>query len=155
MVQSLVVVPCGQAKIWKTWPDAGPTLARDAYTGGPFKLHRQYAERFAGRWVVLSAKHGFIPPDFVIPGPYNVTFKKKNPAPVDVETLRKQVDRQSLNVCDPIIVLGGKEYQQAARAAFEPWQVRLLSPFAGLPIGKEMRAVKLAIAAGDALHRDS
>ncbi len=155
MVQSLVVVPCGQAKIWNKRPGAGPTRARDAYTGGPFKLHREYAERFAGRWVVLSAKYGFIPPDFVIPGPYNVTFKRKNPAPVDVDTLREQIDRQRLYDCDPIIVLGGKQYQQAAGAAFESWPVRLLSPFAGLPIGKAMHAVKCAIAAGDPLHRDS
>lgn len=155
MGQRLVIVPCGQAKIWDKLRDIGPVKARDAYAGGPFKLNREYAERFADRWVVLSAKYGFIPPDFVIPGPYNVTFKRKNPPPVDVSTLRQQIETQHLQEFDPIIVLGGKDYQRAAHDAFEPWPAHLVSPFAGLPIGKAMQAVKRAIAAGDPLYRVS
>ena len=55
----------------------------------------------------------------------------------------------------PIIVLGGKEYQAAVRAAFDPWPAQLQAPFAGLPIGKAMQAVKRAIEAGDPLFRAS
>ena len=73
MGEILVIVPCGQGKIWDTEPDRGPVAARDAYTGAPFKVNRAYAERFASYWVILSAKYGFIPPDYLIPGPYNVT----------------------------------------------------------------------------------
>jgi len=151
--QSLVIVPCGQAKIWDRQPFAGAIAARDAYSGGPFGINRAYAERFADRWVVLSAKYGFISPDFMIPGPYNVTFKRKDPSPVGVATLREQVQRQRLMEFNPIIALGGKEYQRAVRAAFEPWSVKIVAPFAGLPIGKTMQAVKRAIAAGDPFLR--
>ncbi len=154
MEQLLVIVPCGQAKIWTKSPNIGGVQARLAYTGAPFKLNRAYAEHFANRWVVLSAKYGFIAPDFVIPGPYNVTFKRKNPPPVDVVTLCEQIERQRLQVSDPIIVLGGKDYRRTAQEAFAPWSVRLLSPFAGLPIGKMMQATKRAIAANDPLFRD-
>jgi hypothetical protein len=35
-----------------------------------FNLKKQDAERFADHWVILSAKYGFIDPDFSIPGSY-------------------------------------------------------------------------------------
>jgi hypothetical protein len=76
MGEMLVIIPCGQSKVWDDQPERGPVKARDAYTGPPFKVNRDYAEAFASRWVILSAKYGFISPDFLIPGPYNVTFKK-------------------------------------------------------------------------------
>src|SRR4051794_17641224 len=72
----LIIVPCGRSKVWDRSPDLGPTAAQDAYVGGPFKLNRAYAERFGQRWVILSAKYGFIDPAFVIPGPYDTTFLK-------------------------------------------------------------------------------
>ena len=66
-----VIVPCGLSKIWDKNTNAGPTLAKDAYKGSPFKLNRQYAESFGNKWVTLSAKYGFILPDFEIPGPFD------------------------------------------------------------------------------------
>lgn len=92
----LVIVPCGQGKIWDKYPDAGPTEACFAYTGSPFTVNRQYAERFADRWVILSAKYGFIQPTFLLPGPYNVTFKKKSTGPVSHAVLKEQVREQKL-----------------------------------------------------------
>lgn len=65
----LVIIPCGSAKIWHRHPHAGPTPARDVYQGATLKVNRKYAESFAERWVILSAKYGFISPDSVIPGP--------------------------------------------------------------------------------------
>jgi hypothetical protein len=59
MDEALVIIPCGQAKLWDDDPQRGPTPARDAYTGAPFKVNRAYAERHGDRWVILSAKYGF------------------------------------------------------------------------------------------------
>ena len=36
---TLVVVPCGNAKIWDKHPDAGPVVARETYVGSPFKVN--------------------------------------------------------------------------------------------------------------------
>ena len=94
----LVIVPCGQSKIWDREPGRGPAPARDAYTGAPFKVNRQYAEKFGSRWLVLSAKFGFISPDFLIAGPYNVTFKKKATGPVSLRELRQQVKEIALSI---------------------------------------------------------
>jgi hypothetical protein len=141
----LVIVPCGLSKIWDKNPNAGPTLAKDAYKGSPFKVNRQYAECFGTKWIILSAKYGFILPDYEIPGPYEVTFKRKSSDPVSGELLRKQVRDQGLVLFPMVIGLGGKEYRLAIVDAFQGLSVELKFPFAGLPIGKAMQATKIAI----------
>ncbi len=142
----LVIVPCGLRKIWHLKPNAGPTLAKYAYKGSPFTLNRQYAECFGDKWVILSAKYGFILPDFEIAGPYEVTFKRKASKPVTADILKHQILQLSLNSFGVLIGLGGKEYREAMIAAFRDSKVRLQFPFAGLPIGKAMQATKRAIA---------
>jgi hypothetical protein len=141
----LVIVPCGLSKIWDKNPNTGPTLAKDAYKGSPFKLNRQYAESFGNKWVILSAKYRFIWPDFEIPGPYEVTFNSKSSDPVSRDLLRKQVQDQRLDRFSMVIGLGGKEYRLAIADAFQGQSVELKFPFAGLPIGKAMQATKIAI----------
>lgn len=88
---ALVIVPCGRSKIWDRHPALGPVPARDAYTGTPFRVNRPDAERFEDSWVILSAKYGFISPDFVIPSPYEVTFTRRSNGPISVERLRPAV----------------------------------------------------------------
>ncbi len=145
---TLVVVPCGQGKIWDRYPKTGPVAARDAYTGAPFRVNRQFAEKFGDQWTILSAKYGFVSPDFVIPGPYAVTFKSRRTNPISVAALGEQVREQGLGQFQVVIGLGGKEYVQAIRAAFASWPTRLVFPFAGLAIGKMMQATRRAIDAG-------
>jgi hypothetical protein len=147
MKGTLVIVPCGQGKVWDADPNRGSVPACDAYNGAPFKVNRAYAEYFADRWVILSAKYGFIPPDFPIPGPYNVTFKKQTTNPVEVSTLRKQIKDRQLDQFEKVVGLGGKEYRAMVEEAFQSLPVKLYFPFAGLPIGKAMQAAKRAIAA--------
>lgn len=140
----LVIIPCGQSKVWDDDPERGPTPAREAYTGAPFKVNRTYAERHGDRWIILSARYGFIPPDFVLPGPYNVTFKRPVTNPVDVATLRDQIRDQGLHESERVVGLGGMEYRAMIEAAFVPFGVAVEFPYAGLPIGLAMQAVKRA-----------
>jgi hypothetical protein len=56
----LVIVPCGQAKIWDRHPQLGSVSARDAYTGPPFKVNRQYAEQFAASMVSFRLTMRFL-----------------------------------------------------------------------------------------------
>ncbi len=141
---TLVIVPCGSSKVWSKNPSAGPTIARDAYVGSPFKVNRRYAECVGDQWLILSAKYGFIDPDFVLPGPYEVTFKKKSSGPIDLATLSQKIKDRRLATFDEVIGLGGKEYRHAIETAFEGTEVELQFPFAGLPIGKAMQAAKRA-----------
>ncbi len=103
--RSLVVVPCGKSKIWDRKPAHGPVAAAEAYTGMPFRLNWQYAERFGDAWVVLSAKYGFIAHEFIIPGPYEVSFKYPATDPIAFDRLRQQL--QQLDRFPVIVGLGG------------------------------------------------
>lgn len=145
----LVIIPCGQGKVWDSDPQHGPTAARKVYTGAPFKVNREYAEHFGEHWIILSAKYGFIAPDFVIPGPYNVTFKRVSTGPVAVVTLQDQIRAQQLNRFATVVGLGGKEYRAMVQQAFAGQPVSLCFPFAGLSIGLAMQAVKRAVASND------
>ena len=146
--RTVVIVPCGRAKIWDRTPDAGPTEAKDAYTGSPFVVNRRYAEAFGTEWRVLSAKYGFLQPTDIVHGPYDTTFKRKSSDPISNKELREQVAAQGLDEFDSIVGLGGVEYRRAIEAAFTD-RDRLVFPFAGLPIGKMMRATKAAIGSGN------
>jgi hypothetical protein len=93
---TLVIAPCGRQKIWDLNPSHGPTEARDAYTSQLFRRFRAYAERRGDKWVILSAKYGFMEPDFLIPASYDVTFNNLNSNPVTVDQLRSHVERLGL-----------------------------------------------------------
>ena len=146
----LVVVPCGKDKIWRKFPNRGPTPAGEAYIGQPFVMNRAYADRFAERWVVLSAKYGFVWPEEVIPGPYNTTFKKKASGPVAITELQEQTRSKQLDRFETVVGLGGKEYRQAVADAFASTSAEIRFPFAGLRgNGDIMGQIKRAIASGN------
>jgi len=145
-MRTLVVVPCGSKKIWAAHPDVGPVPAQDAYVGTPFRVNRGYAETIGDDWVILSARYGFLRPDDLIPGPYEVTFKRKSTQPVSVPVLRRQISRLGLSWYDRVIGLGGIEYRQALQAAFGS-EAALAFPFAGLALGYSLQAAKAATAA--------
>jgi hypothetical protein len=108
MNKYLVVVSCGRQKIWDKYPDAGPTPARDAYTSSVFRASRTYAEHFATRWMILSAKYGFIDPDFIIPGNYNRTFYDADA--ISIAELKTQLAMAHPGSYDSVGVLGSEIY---------------------------------------------
>ena len=141
----LVIVSCGKRKIWDTKPLTGPTKANDAYRGVPFSVNREYARKFSDRWVLLSAKYGFIDPNFEIPGNYNVTFKDPSTNPISVSQLKNQIKQKGLNTFDTVIVLGGRHYADAVSEAFSGLEVTIKRPLAGLRLGYAMGKVRDAI----------
>ena len=142
---TLVIVSCGKRKIWSQEPTKGPTKARDAYIGGPFRVNKKYAEKFSDRWVVLSAKHGFLDPDNVVPGNYNVTFKDPSTNPISISQLKKQVKQKRLNTLDTVVVLCGHDYAEAVSNAFSGLKVTIKMPLNGLRLGEALAKVKNAI----------
>jgi hypothetical protein len=137
MVKILVVVPCGKAKIWNRELDQGPTEARSAYIGAPFVVNKTFAEKFADRWVVLSAKYGFIDPDFIIPKNYNVTFKDTSTHPISKNALKNQLKEKNLQSYDFVIALGGEDYSSVVKDVFRGIS-NVVAPAEGLPLGKAM-----------------
>jgi hypothetical protein len=144
----LVIVPCGRNKVWDENPNQGSVQAKDAYTSRFFTTNRAFAEKFGSRWVILSAKYGFIRPDFQISGPYNVSFKDPATQPVEIHTLIDQIKELGLGEAKRVIGLGGKEYRAMIEEAFAPFGCPLSFPFAGLGIGEMTEATKRAIESG-------
>jgi len=144
----LAVVPCGKRKIWNVNPCAGPTRARFVYVGPFASKCREYAERFyPNSWVILSAKYGFLFPDDIVPGPYNVTFNDPKTNPIGISELIKQVKSKGLDKYDKIIVLGGRNYVRIVREVFRDKEVYApLERFRGL--GPKMSALNRALSSG-------
>ena len=136
----LVIIPCGSRKIWDKYPDVGPQKARDAYTGPPFMVNRQYAESRQCDWMILSPKYGFMRPDFVILGNYDVTFE--SPDAISVRELKRQVERQGLGNYANVTVLGGRVYVETVRDAFSNTKAKIEAPFVGHRIGVQMGLIK-------------
>lgn len=149
MQKCLVIVPCGRLKVWDSEPGRGPTRAADAYIGGLFTVNRRYAHRFGDAWIVLSAKYGFVEPEFVIPEPYDTIFTRKRSHPVGLETLHQQVEILGLDRYESVIGLGGKAYREVVQEAFAPFGIQPVFPFAGMPIGRMLQATVRAIEADD------
>lgn len=151
-MSTLVIVPCGKRKIWDRYPSAGSTMAEDVYVGAPFKVNREYAEKYGSRWVVLSAKYGFIDPDFIIPRNYDVTFKDPTTKPISIRELKEQIKQKNLDGFDTVIALGGRDYAEVVHRAFSDSKVWIKAPVAGLQLGYAMGAVRKAIDEGRPLE---
>ena len=123
-MKTLCIVPCGKRKIWDQNPDAGPTKARFVYIG-PFATKcREYAETFyPSSWCILSAKHGFLFPNDVVPGPYNVSFNDKKTNPITTKELLSQAIEKELDNYQPIVVVGGKNYVDIAKEVFSSKEI--------------------------------
>ncbi len=128
-MNALCIVPCGKKKIWDVQPDAGPTEARSVYVGSLVRKGIKYAEMYyPSSWCILSAKYGFVCPDELIPGPYNVTFNDPKTGPVTLAMLVEQAEAKNLVSYDEIVVVGGTRYEAMAHLVFEK---EIINPLAG------------------------
>ena len=147
-MKTLCIVTCGDRKIWDRNPDAGPTKARFVYIG-PFATKcREYAETFyPSSWCILSAKHGFLFPNDVVPGPYNVSFNDKKTNPITTKELLSQAIEKELDNYQPIVVVGGKNYVDIAKEVFSSKEI--LTPLSDCKgMGNMMCKLKDAVRRG-------
>ncbi|MCL0051946.1 hypothetical protein M1M92_00400 [Peptococcaceae bacterium] len=147
----LCVIPCGNKKIWDKKPDAGPQKAREVYIGPFASKCKEYAEKFyPSSWVIISAKYGFLFPDDILSGSYNVTFNDKSTNSITIEGLKSQAEEKGLYDYDKIIVLGGKNYVRIVKNVFQNKEI--YSPLSDCKgIGYMMGKLKDAIEKGKSL----
>lgn len=147
----LCVIPCGNKKIWDKKPDAGPQKAREVYIGPFASKCKEYAEKFyPSSWVIISAKYGFLFPDDILSGSYNVTFNDKSTNSITIEELKSQAEEKGLYDYDKIIVLGGKNYVRIVKNVFQNKEI--YSPLSDCKgIGYMMGKLKDAIEKGKSL----
>ena len=136
-MKTLCIVPCGKQKVWDKRPEAGPTPARDVYTGNFTTQHRKYAEQFYPHsWCILSAKHGFLLPDDVLEEGYDVKFGDGSPEEINDQALADQVKRKHLDEYETIVALCSCAYRRHIEKAF-PGKA-LKAPLAGCRDQEEM-----------------
>jgi len=148
-MKTLCVVPCGNKKIWDKNPNAGPTKAKYVYIGPFAKKCREYAMRFyPSSWCILSAKYGFLFPNDIVPGLYNVSFNDRKANPITTKELSAQVKEKELDSYGQIVILGGKNYVEMANRVFSSKEI--LTPLSnckgiGYMMGKLNDAIKKGV----------
>jgi len=148
-MKTLCIVPCGNRKIWDKNPNAGPTKAEHGYIGPFAKKCREYAMRFyPSSWCILSAKYGFLFPNDIVPGPYNVSFNNPKTKPITTKELSAQVMEKNIDNYDRIVILGGKNYVEMANEVFSSKEI--LTPLSeckgvGYMMGKLNDSIKRGV----------
>ena len=127
----LCVIPCGITKIWKKYPNAGPTPARSAYTGCFHKMCQRYAiALYPDNWCILSAKHGFLFPGDIVESDYNVSFNKPSAETICIRQLQEQVDEHPfMKEAEIVVVVAGSAYAEIVKKVFPKTFLR--TPLAG------------------------
>jgi hypothetical protein len=111
-----IIIPSTRQKIWDTSYSAGPTQARDAYTGSAFARWRAFAEDSGFPWFILSTKYGFLTPDQPIAN-YSVTISEAESDPAFVALLREQVKVNGLDRYRRVSVVDWERFQALVRRA--------------------------------------
>ena len=119
-MKTICVVPCGAKKIWDKYPEAGPMPAKDVYIGPFAKKCKEYAVKFyPTSWCILSAKYGFLLPDDIVPGPYNVSFNDPESGQIPLLVLAVVGLNKNMFDYEKIVVLGGSNYVDICRQIFK------------------------------------
>jgi len=148
-MKTLCIVPCGNRKIWDKYPNAAPTKAEYVYIGPFAKKCKEYAKKFyPSSWCILSAKYGFLFPNDIVPGPYNVTFNDRKTNPITTRKLSAQAKEKGLDSYERIVVLSGKNYVKMVKEVFSSKEV--LAPLSGCKgigymVGKLNEAIKKGV----------
>jgi len=143
--KSIIIISCGKKKIWDKDQNAQAITAKNAYIGNYFKLCKRYAERFSDKWFILSAKYGFINPDFVIPDNYDVKLKNSKDQTVFVDKLKKQAEELEIQNYNRVIILTGKEYFNVIKMVLKDFELEICNPLEGLGIGNRQKTIKNAL----------
>lgn len=117
-MKPLLIVSCGSKKIYDDNPSAKEIPFKDVYTGTYTKKLIEYATHTHYDFVILSAKYGFVFPDELCPGDYDVKFKPNEPESKIIK-LQKQARVKGLFKYNPIISLAGKTYSNIIKRVFK------------------------------------
>ncbi|MFZ4453341.1 DUF6884 domain-containing protein [Salibacterium aidingense] len=114
-MKNLCIIPCGKKKIWDVFPGSGPVYAKDAYQGVLHKKCREYARRNGYGWTILSAKHGFLHPNDIVPENYDTGFHFPKEQIISDDSLTRQWNEKGFYQIKTIILLTGKKHETVIR----------------------------------------
>jgi hypothetical protein len=132
--KTICLVGCGKKKLSQA------TFAKDIYTSYYFCLKRQYAEKFADSWFIISAKHHLLSPNQIIE-PYDKTLTNAGvKAQRDWAAIVAEQLGQVANPKDTIIILAGKDYFKQLLPLIQEFNTEL--PLKGLGQSEQNRQLK-------------
>lgn len=84
------IIPCSKEKIWDIEPHHGAVPANKAYRSAFHRYAAAYAHKHCNHTLIFSAKYGLMEPNFIIDGPYDITFSRENDPCIGASALRQQ-----------------------------------------------------------------
>jgi hypothetical protein len=129
---TLGIIPCSKEKIWDLEPWRSSVLAGEAYRSSFHRLSRRYVEHRCSRWVILSAKYGFMDPTDEISGPYDVIFGGGDPNCISDARLKSQVIEKGLFAYKTVCIVCTISYSNRIQAAFEDHSPQHETPLRGV-----------------------
>ncbi|QYR19988.1 hypothetical protein KZ483_19220 [Paenibacillus sp. sptzw28] len=146
----LCIIPCGVKKIWDSNPEAsGPYEAQIVYTGTLHKKCQYYANMFFEKWVILSAKYGFLLPGDTVPDNYNAAFGSNSSQIIPLAELRLQAEDKQLTDIQEIVVLGGKKFTSIIPQIFVSPDIKIEYPLIGCRgIGYMLQKLDQSVSSG-------
>ncbi|PYZ95144.1 hypothetical protein CR194_06415 [Salipaludibacillus keqinensis] len=151
-MNELCIIPCGNKKIWSKHPKKQAVPADEAYIGTFHHLCKSYAHQFLQDYVILSAKHGFLRPEDLVPGPYDVSFSMNTEEVITSDQLSKQLYTKSLHQYERYVVLTGKKYLPILDTILEPGAALDFPLLDCQGIGYMQRKLKNAVATDEPIH---
>jgi N-glycosylase/DNA lyase len=123
----LHIIECSKRKVWDmAVPTPRFVPARQAYLGDAIRSWLADPRASTERWLILSARYGFIDPDQPVEN-YDVTFKLPSTGPIPDDALAAQVryqvrwaDAVPIRQFSTVVVHGHRDYFDRVRAAFGP-----------------------------------
>ena len=140
----LLIIPCSKKKIWDKMPILRDVPAKYAYTSTYFRLCRSLAERMNVPWFILSAKYGLIPPEYIIPNNYDVSFKANPGKSADLQLIIRQMKNHKIYKFEKIYSLCGNHYNKILNNALCTFDrtLDILFPADMKSIGKRQKWMK-------------
>lgn len=148
-MKPLILVGCSKAKLPRTAP------ARELYCSTLFKLSRDYAERHAVSWAVLSGYHGVVFPETPL-APYNVSVRDRLTFPTNIRLNKRSYERWLVAQVQvwysrfalffggpPLVVLAGQHYAEPIARSGLFGQVAM--PLARLSTGQRLKMMKFLL----------
>lgn len=139
----LVIVSCGKRKLEGVKSLGIKIPAKYLYTSEYFNLCKDYAEMFAKKWVIFSAKYGILDPDELVE-----VYEQRLDLRQISEKFIKEVEKRLSQIVfmqNDVVSLCGSDYDIVLKRIIEKIGANVRSPLSRISIGKRMAILREAL----------
>jgi hypothetical protein len=125
------IVGCGKQKL-NLEGDKGPVAIARLYTSNYFELKREYAKECCDEYLILSAKHGLVFPDFHVEESYDQTIDDIDGGQLERWTTDVREDLWRFGELQPkdrLVLLAGQQYLEPLEPTLQELPNPIERPF--------------------------